>query len=287
MTENREPRPEDRAGADPWAPPARDGERGEAGGRPAPDAPVHQQPTLAAIPTGPQADGTPGAAPAAAPGNAPEAGPAAAAPGVSFGKETAPADTAPADAAPPAPGVSFGKAGASGPGGSGAELPPPPVAPGGPAAYGAPAPPVPAYGSHPYGAPAGYPSPYPSGYPAAGPSPYGYGPQPGGNNGLGTAGMVLGIIGVCLFWFYGVLGILLGVLALIFSIIGRRRANRGEASNGGSALAGIILGAVSLVLGAAVLALFIWFVANYERFEDEGWDTTGSTEVVLTVDARP
>ena len=50
-------------------------------------------------------------------------------------------------------------------------------------------------------------------------------------NGLGTAGMVLGIVGavICL---VPVVGFLLGLLATIFGGIGLTKANRGEATKG-------------------------------------------------------
>ncbi|MFI8370800.1 DUF4190 domain-containing protein [Streptomyces sp. NPDC085466] len=180
---------------------------------------------------------------------------------------------------------------------AGGELPPPPVAPGGPAAYGAPAsapgygyppgPAAPGYG-HPAAGPAyGYPAagaPTTYGYPPAGPMPYG--PLPGQSNGLGTAGMVLGIIGTCLFWLWGVPAIVLGVLALIFGILGRKRVNRGEASNGGAATAGIVLGTVSLVLGTAFLAFIVWAVMVTEEYREiEGGDGE-RTSAGLVVDTR-
>ncbi|GGY35621.1 DUF4190 domain-containing protein [Streptomyces omiyaensis] len=223
MSENAEPRPQDRDAADPWAPPTRPVELGKGGPV---DRPVHDRRTVTSIPVGETAAG---------------------------------------------------------------ELPPPPVAPGGPAAYGAQ--PPPSYG-YPAPGPAGYgyPAPGPAGpaygYPPAHPLPYG--PLPGQYNGMGTAGMVLGIIGTCLFWFYGVPSIILGVLALIFGILGRKRANRGEASNGGAATAGIVLGAVSTVLGAAFIALVVWAVVSYDTYEDEdgGGDTGTSTSAVLVVGDR-
>ncbi|WP_030758730.1 DUF4190 domain-containing protein [Streptomyces griseus] len=163
---------------------------------------------------------------------------------------------------------------------AGAELPPPPVAPGGPSAYGAPTPP-PVYGHPPAGPSAyGHPAPGPSayGYPPVHPSPYG--PLPGHNNGMGTAGLVLGIVGTCLFWFYGVPAIVLGVLGLIFGIVGRKRANRGEASNGGAATAGIVLGSVAIVLGAAVVAFFVWAVATFAEYEEGEREVTSTVLVV-------
>ncbi|GHJ94415.1 hypothetical protein SNE510_39340 [Streptomyces sp. NE5-10] len=229
MSENADPRPQDREASDPWAPPERRNEPVELGKRPAADPPVHDRPTVASIPVGDPAGG---------------------------------------------------------------ELPPPPVAPGGPSAYGAPTPPpsygYPAAGQGAHGHPAAGSGAY--GYPAAGPGAYGYppaypspyGPVPGQYNGMGTAGMVLGIIGTCLFWFYGVPSIVLGVLALIFGILGRKRAHRGEASNGGAATAGIVLGIVSAVLGAAVIALVVWAVVSYDEYEEsEREGTTTSAVLVL------
>ncbi|MBZ6231205.1 DUF4190 domain-containing protein [Streptomyces olivaceus] len=132
-----------------------------------------------------------------------------------------------------------------GPGGYG-----PPPQPGQPPAGGY-AYPQPAPGSAPgYGYPAG---PGPS-YPAAPPAGYPQGPgyampmQP--SNGMGTSGLVLGIIGVVcsltfFLWFFGVV---LGVLAIIFGAVGRGKAGRGEATNKGAATAGLVLGIVATVV---------------------------------------
>ncbi|MFJ5710920.1 DUF4190 domain-containing protein [Streptomyces sp. NPDC093105] len=209
---------------------------------------------------------------------------------VELGKQ-APADRRPVHEQPTVTSIPTGET-------AGAELPPPPVAPGGPAAYGTPAP-RPVHGPPTVASGYGYPAAGPGattsyGYPAAGPGPaaYGYppahpmpyGPVPGQNNGMGTAGMVLGIIGTCLFWFYGVPSIVLGILALIFGILGRKRANRGEASNGGAATAGIVLGVISTVLGAAVIALVVWAVASYGEYEKT--EDGVSTSAVLVVGDR-
>ncbi|MFK4147434.1 DUF4190 domain-containing protein [Streptomyces sp. NPDC004065] len=119
--------------------------------------------------------------------------------------------------------------------------------------------PAPGYGypqqSHP-----GY------GYPAAPPAypqtpGYGMAPQP--SNGLGTTGMVLGIIGVVcsltfILWFFGVV---LGILGIIFGAIGRGKANRGEATNKGAATAGLVCGIIATVvlplLGLLIFASFM------------------------------
>lgn len=115
----------------------------------------------------------------------------------------------------------------------GAPVPPPPIGPEGPgpAAYGYP-------GGGGYGA---APAPAYSGWAGTAPMP---------NNGLGVTGLVLGIISAAVFCLWPV-AILLGVLAVIFGGIGRGKALRGEATNGGQALAGIICGSVGIALGIA------------------------------------
>ncbi|MCP9944420.1 DUF4190 domain-containing protein [Streptomyces somaliensis] len=141
---------------------------------------------------------------------------------------------------------------AAGYGVPGDRLPPPPVAPGGPAQpapgpYGYPAPP-PAGG---YGYPGSYPGPHHGTYGGVG----AWGPGPA--NGLGVASMVIGIISLVTCFLYG-LGVVLGILALVFGVIGRKRAQRGEADNGAMATAGIVTGTIGIVLGVLVLGAIIW-----------------------------
>ncbi|MFJ2741294.1 DUF4190 domain-containing protein [Streptomyces sp. NPDC087440] len=153
-------------------------------------------------------------------------------------------------------------------------LPGAPTAPGAPGVPGAPA----AYG-YPSGAPTGAPGEYgyPPAYPGAstpGASPYpgypGYTGYPGAGgwtgaaqpqNGFGVTAMVLGILSICLFCMY--LGVILGPMALIFGILGRKKAARGEATNPGMALAGIITGSIGLAIGVVVIGLVVWSVASH------------------------
>ncbi|MER6627741.1 hypothetical protein ABT301_05795 [Streptomyces sp. NPDC000987] len=131
----------------------------------------------------------------------------------------------------------------------GEPVPPPPIAPDGP-------------GQVPYGYPGGYgyPSGGPSGYGTPGygtPGYYGWpGMTPLPSNGMGIASMALGIVGAAVFCLWPV-AIIVGVLALIFGFIGRAKAARGEATNPGQALTGIICGAVAIVLGLGMIALLI------------------------------
>ncbi|MEU5283237.1 DUF4190 domain-containing protein [Streptomyces sp. NPDC020755] len=147
------------------------------------------------------------------------------------------------------------------------DVPPPPIGPNGPghaapppaaAHYGYPAPPPQPYGGYP-------------GYGAYGAGPVGWAPAP--NNGLGTAAMVIGIVSVVGFCLYGV-NIILGILALIFGIIGLGRAKRGEATNRGMALAGVILGSVGIVVGAAILGLIIWAATSADSDSDSDYNGT-------------
>ncbi|MGW6533376.1 DUF4190 domain-containing protein [Streptomyces venezuelae] len=219
--------PEER---DPWAPPAEDGSA--KGARSAPGAPlgpppsVHDQWTVTSMPGAvpqppapPMAGGQPGVPPGVPPGM-----------GNPF-------------AAPGEP------------------VPPPPVSPDGPGQmpYGPP-------GQMPYGYPGqGYQGPGYQGQGYQGQGYQGFQGYPGYGwpampmtpaNGMGVSALVLGIVaavGFCL-W---PLAIVLGILAVIFGAVGRGKARRGEATNGGQALAGIICGAAGIVLGVALLVILI------------------------------
>ncbi|MCG0067782.1 MULTISPECIES: DUF4190 domain-containing protein [Streptomyces] len=122
-------------------------------------------------------------------------------------------------------------------------MPPPPIAPDGPGQvpYGYPGPQQAPYGG----------APYPVGHGYAWP-----GMQPPPSNGMGTASLVLGIISAVGFLMWPV-ALVLGILALIFGGIGHGRARRGEATNPGVALAGIICGAAGIVLVLVLFALVI------------------------------
>ena len=97
---------------------------------------------------------------------------------------------------------------------------------------------------------------YPGGYPPPPPQPYsGYAPPPAGpKNGLGVAALVVAI--VALISVVG--GVVLGVVAVILGFLGLQRARRGEATNGGIAIAGIVLGILSIIEALVVIALSVW-----------------------------
>jgi hypothetical protein len=100
----------------------------------------------------------------------------------------------------------------------------------------------------------------------------GYAPQR--RNGLGTAGLVCGIVGALLFWTV-IGGVVLGVLGLIFGLVGRSRAQHGQADNGGVALAGAILGGLAIVGSIGLVVANRGAIGNeirYRRCVDAGRD---------------
>ncbi|WP_157930788.1 DUF4190 domain-containing protein [Glycomyces xiaoerkulensis] len=95
------------------------------------------------------------------------------------------------------------------------------------------------------------PQPPPPPPPGAGP------PGPQSRNGLGTAGLVCGIVAVALS-LVPVLNVFtwpLGVLAIVFGAIGWSRANRGQATNRTIAITGLVLGVVSFFTFCLVYVL--------------------------------
>lgn len=132
--------------------------------------------------------------------------------------------------------------------------PPPPSYPPPPSA----APPPPSYGSYP----GSYPPPpqqAPYGGYAAPP------PRTAPKNGLGIASLVIAIIS--LLSVFG--GVVLGFVAVILGFMGWGRAKRGEATNGGVAIAGIVLGFLSIIEAVAVIGLMVW-----------GFNEVGGTDYV-------
>jgi apolipoprotein N-acyltransferase len=75
-------------------------------------------------------------------------------------------------------------------------------------------------------------------------------------NGYGVAALVLGIVAIPLMLLC-FLGVPCSIFALIFGTIGMKRAERGQADNGGMAKAGFILGIIGIGLLLAWIALFV------------------------------
>jgi hypothetical protein len=104
----------------------------------------------------------------------------------------------------------------------------------------------------------GYPMPAPGYYPPA-PLP----PQ----NGFGTAGFVLGLLGL-LFSFIPLIGIIawpLVLLGLVFAGLGLARARKGRATNKGLAIAGLVCSGVGLLVCIMYAAAFSAAVSNADN----------------------
>jgi hypothetical protein len=98
-------------------------------------------------------------------------------------------------------------------------------------------------------------------YPPPGPGPHHpYGPwQPGpwapyppvrSTNGFAIAALICGLVGLVSYGLGGVLGI-------VFGIVGLRQIRQDGQAGRGLAIAGIVVGAVTLALGMAVVALLL------------------------------
>ena len=108
------------------------------------------------------------------------------------------------------------------------------------------------------------------------PAGTGYGGYPTARprrNGIGTAALVLGILALVLvvLILFAPVGALLGLLAVIFGIVGLVRAGRGEADNRGQAVAGLVTGAAALVIGLFLaIGIGTFFAANINEFRQFG-----------------
>jgi hypothetical protein len=75
-------------------------------------------------------------------------------------------------------------------------------------------------------------------------------------NGLGITALVLAIVAlVASFTVVG--GIVLGLAAIIVGFVARARVKRGEATNGGMAIAGVALGAFAIVVSLVFIPIWI------------------------------
>lgn len=73
-------------------------------------------------------------------------------------------------------------------------------------------------------------------------------------NEVGVASVLLGLVGLITCWL--MLGVPFGIAAVVTGDVARRRVARGEANNPRTALAGIVLGAIAIVLGLVAIAYY-------------------------------
>jgi hypothetical protein len=99
---------------------------------------------------------------------------------------------------------------------------------------------------------------------------------------MGTTALVVGVVALVLVALVLVapLGAFLGLLAVLFGILGLMRVGRGEADNRGQAAAGLITGGIALVVGVVLtISVGTWFathVNDFNRFGQCMDDATGS-----------
>ncbi|WP_250445835.1 DUF4190 domain-containing protein [Actinotalea sp. C106] len=97
---------------------------------------------------------------------------------------------------------------------------------------------------------------------------------PGGpTSALAVVALVIAVLSVLVAWipFVGVLGLLGGLAAVVIGFTARRRARRGEASGPGLALAGVVVGAVAVLLGIGSTVLGFWLADQGSFSVDEEW----------------
>jgi uncharacterized protein DUF4190 len=98
------------------------------------------------------------------------------------------------------------------------------------------------------------------------PQPYypGFMPPPTGRrNGLGAGSLVLALVAlVATVTIFG--GAILGIAAVVMGFVARGRLKRGEATDGGVAMAGIVLGIVAAVVGLFI----IWLAFGTDLFNE-------------------
>jgi hypothetical protein len=128
--------------------------------------------------------------------------------------------------------------------------------------------------------PPGGPGPYPG-------SGYGYGWPGQPMNGMGNAALVLGILSICLFFMYGFVSLVLGILAVVFGVKGRKRADRGEANNRGQAQAGFVMGIIGIAVGLIVIALIAIGIGVLVNQGDDDYGDDSYSSVLSSAAVTP
>jgi hypothetical protein len=116
--------------------------------------------------------------------------------------------------------------------------------------------------------------PYPPqpGQPGQGPAA-GYPTARPRRNGMGTTALVIGVVALVLviLFLFAPLGAFLGLLAVLFGILGIVRVNQGVADNRGQAVAGLVTGGIALVVGAILtISVGTWFATHVNDFNKFG-----------------
>jgi Domain of unknown function (DUF4190) len=111
------------------------------------------------------------------------------------------------------------------------------------------------------------PPPPPTGPPPAS----GVVPRP--RNGIGAAALVIGVVSLVLailVIFFPIAGIL-GIVAVVLGLVGMRRVSRGEATNRGQAVAGLVTGLVGILLAATIGVRLGTFINDHQGDFRDFW----------------
>lgn len=120
--------------------------------------------------------------------------------------------------------------------------------------------------------PPGY-TPYPPPYPPGG------WPASRAPSGLAIASMVVGIVGICMY----PLGVPAGIVAIILGIVALRKIKADDSISGdGFAWAGIVTGAVGMLIGAAMAAFIIAGISG--AFDD--WPDADESDEVVAIEVK-
>jgi predicted acyltransferase len=79
-------------------------------------------------------------------------------------------------------------------------------------------------------------------------------------NQVGVASVILGVTALISCWL--LVGVPLGIAAVLTGDVARRRVQRREANNPRAAMAGIVLGAVAIVAGLVAIGYYSWLDAQ-------------------------
>ncbi|HTY32036.1 DUF4190 domain-containing protein [Mycobacterium sp.] len=79
-------------------------------------------------------------------------------------------------------------------------------------------------------------------------------------NEVGVASLLVGMVALLTCWL--LIGVPFGIAAVITGDVGRRRVQRGEANNPRIAVAGMVLGAVSIAAGLVAIGYYAWLDAR-------------------------
>ena len=81
-----------------------------------------------------------------------------------------------------------------------------------------------------------------------------------GAAGAYAMGLLVGIVALLTCWL--LIGVPFGIAAVITGDVARRRVQRGEANNPRIAMAGMVLGAISIAAGVAAIGYYAWVDAR-------------------------